>query len=80
VAAESYLSLLLGSEVAAATAALLRTAAPIEHPARDLLRAARLGLLPADDAEVARDFKKIKKGRLLSPVLWCAARSATEPL
>ena len=36
---------------------------------KDILRAARLPLLPADDPEVAKDLKKVAKGIALSPVL-----------
>jgi hypothetical protein len=44
--------------------------APIErHPAKDVLRSARLDLLPAVDASVARDLAKVKAGDQLSPVL-----------
>ncbi|TIH33891.1 hypothetical protein [Subtercola vilae] len=68
-AAVSYLTL-LGRPVDAdrLVAALART--PIVfHPAKDLLRASRLGLLPLDDPSVARDLKRIRKGKQLSPVL-----------
>ena len=37
--------------------------------AKDILRAAGLPLLPADDSEVASDLEKIKNGIKLSPVL-----------
>jgi hypothetical protein len=44
--------------------------APTVHPhAKDILRAARLTLLPADDVEVAKDLKKARKGTALSPIL-----------
>ena len=68
-AAVSYLTL-LGSPIDAdrLVAALARTPIVL-HPAKDLLRASKLGLLPTDDPSVARDLKKIKKGKQLSPVL-----------
>jgi hypothetical protein len=68
-AASDYLSLLLTR--AELTAVLRRLkAAPLTHrKAKDLLRASRLELLPADDVEVGRDLRKVRKGELLSPVL-----------
>jgi hypothetical protein len=45
-------------------------AAPIERrKAKDLLRASSLPRLPADNAHVAIDLAKVKKGIRLSPVL-----------
>ena len=45
-------------------------AAPVgSWRAKDILRAARLQLLPADDPEVARDLKHVTKGKPLSPIL-----------
>jgi len=41
----------------------LVTAAAVLRKAKNLLRASRLPLLPADDPDVARDLKKIRKGR-----------------
>ncbi|GGH99093.1 hypothetical protein ACFFGR_13015 [Arthrobacter liuii] len=68
-AAAAYLALLAPDDVAAAIAASLQ-AAPIQHrKAKDILRAARLVLLPPDNAHVASDLKKIKDGRKLSPIL-----------
>ena len=37
--------------------------------AKDILRAARLRLLPVDNPHVAADLSKIKKGQPLSPIL-----------
>lgn len=68
-AAESYLSLLMDLKLAKLVAKGLKKA-PIEHhPAKDLLRASNLALLPADDPAVMRDFAKVKAGDQLSPVL-----------
>jgi hypothetical protein len=68
-AAEDYLSLITSPAAAKALARRLR-AAPLEHrKAKDLLRASRLPLLATDNFHVARDLKKVKQGRLLSPVL-----------
>jgi hypothetical protein len=44
--------------------------APIQHfKAKDMLRAAALPLLPVDNAHVAADLAKVRKGKRLSPVL-----------
>lgn len=68
-AAASYLSLLSPQAVVDSLVAELR-AAPISHwKAKDLLRASGLPLLPADNAHVATDLKKVAKGVKLSPVL-----------
>jgi hypothetical protein len=68
-AAGNYLALLLPEAHVAAVVRKLR-AAPISHKkAKNLLRASRLQLLPADDPDVARDLEKIGKGKLLAPVL-----------
>jgi len=68
-AAANYLSLLLPPESATALVAELR-AAPIAHwKGKDLLRASRLRLLPADNAHVVADLKKVERGDKLSPVL-----------
>jgi len=68
-AAADYLSLVLDpSEVDARVKAL--KAAPITHrKAKDLLRASRLELLPAENLHVKKDLGKVQKGQLLSPVL-----------
>jgi hypothetical protein len=68
-AAAAYLSLLCPpADVKRLVIAL--KAAPIERrKAKDLLRAATLELLPADNAHVARDLAKVSDGTALSPVL-----------
>ncbi|GAC1596632.1 MAG: hypothetical protein NVS3B6_03360 [Pseudarthrobacter sp.] len=67
--AASYLSLLVVDDVVDSVVSALKDA-PIEHrKAKDILRAARLVLLPEDNAHVASDLKKIKKGKQLSPIL-----------
>jgi hypothetical protein len=69
-AAESFLSLLAGTEAAAKLAKALRKKQPLRHyAAKDILRASRLPLLGTDDSEVAADLEKIKNGERLSPVL-----------
>lgn len=72
-AAESYLSLLVGADAAAKLAKALRKKQPLRHfAAKDILRAANLALLAADDSEVAADLAKVRQGDKLSPVLLVA--------
>lgn len=69
-AAESYLSLLIGPATAAKIVKALRKEETLQHfAAKDILRAAGLPLLSADDSEVAADLDKVKAGKKLSPVL-----------
>jgi hypothetical protein len=69
-AAESYLSLLVGAEVASKLAKALRKQESLKnYAAKDLLRAANLPLLGPKDSEVATDLNKVKLGNKLSPVL-----------
>jgi hypothetical protein len=68
-AAARYLSLLLDQERSQTVARLLENAPLLHHRANDLLRASALPLLPSDDPEVAKDLKRVKKGKALSPVL-----------
>ena len=69
-AAESYLSLLIGSEGAAKLVKALRKKQPLKQfAAKDILRAADLPLLAPKDSEVAADLEKVKGGDKLSPVL-----------
>lgn len=69
-AAENYLSLLVGRIAAGMLVDALRAEQTLEHfAAKDLLRASGLPLLAVDDSEVTSDFKKVKKGDKLSPVL-----------
>ena len=68
-AASDYLSLLMGeSEVQAAVNAL-RGATITHRKAKDLLRASRLALLPPENAHVALDLDKVRRGDHLSPIL-----------
>lgn len=68
-AAESYLSLLATPERVATIVTALKSTLSVTFKAKDLLRAARLDLLPAVDVHVASDLKKIHSGKALSPVL-----------
>jgi hypothetical protein len=68
-AAEDYLSLVATPATAKALARRLRTAPLVRRKAKDLLRASRLPVLAPDNFHVAKDLKKVTKGKLLSPVL-----------
>jgi hypothetical protein len=68
-AAGSYLRLIADTGLVEVLVALLSQAPTVQQQAKDILRAARLPLLPADDPEVARDLKKVAKATPLSPVL-----------
>jgi hypothetical protein len=68
-AAEEYLSLVFEPEIATKLANKMRDAPLIRRKAKDLLRASRLPLLDETNPHVARDLKKIRKGKPLSPVL-----------
>jgi hypothetical protein len=69
-AAESYLALLVGRPAAARLVDDLQQELTLAHfAAKDILRAAGLPLLAADDSEVAADLKKVRDGKKLSPVL-----------
>ena len=68
--AVSYLTLLVGRDAAKALVKTLRKSNGLAHfAAKDILRAAGLALLGAEDSEVAQDLKKVKLGTNLSPVL-----------
>jgi hypothetical protein len=75
-AATDYLSLLFPERLAVSIVDGLHTAPLIRRKAKDVLRAARLPLLPADDPRVRRDLKRVSKGQLLSPVLLVRGRAA----
>jgi hypothetical protein len=68
-AASKYLALLCKAAETEAIVRSLRRAKPVEHAAKDLLRAAQLPLLPRDDPHVDADLKRIQKGKPLPPVL-----------
>jgi hypothetical protein len=68
-AAALFLSLVTRPDRARALCTALETAPTAQQHAKDILRAARLPLLPADDPEVAKDLKKVRKGTALSPIL-----------
>lgn len=68
-AAEKYLSLLFQPTQAKNIVAALRRAPTSYYQAKDLLRASQTHLLDSDNAAVAKNLKRIKKGKKLSPVL-----------
>ena len=69
-AAQSFLTLLVGLDSAIQLRKALKREKALSHfAAKDILRAASLGLLAADDPEVAADLEKVKVGQKLSPVL-----------
>jgi hypothetical protein len=68
-AAFKYLSLLCSDRKAHALVNSLRGSKPLEHAAKDILRAAQLPLLPSDESHVSEDLKRIQKGKALAPVL-----------
>lgn len=68
-AAFDYLELLYPPEEARRIVHRLRDAPLVVKKAKDIMRASRLPLLPADDAAVAKDLQAVRDGRKLSPVL-----------
>jgi hypothetical protein len=68
-AAANYLGLIATADVTAEIVGQLKKAPITTHQAKDLLRAARLDLLPTSDKHVAADLAKVIKGIKLSPVL-----------
>lgn len=73
-AAADYLSLLFPPEAVAALVEGLRSVEAVDRAAKDILRASRLPLLPADDPHVAKDLRKASRGDRLSPVLLVRGR------
>ena len=68
-AARSYLSLLLSPKEVDDVIARLHDVEVTTFKARDILRAAGLKALDAENRHVARDLKKIKNGEALSPII-----------
>jgi len=73
-AAEDYLSLLMAPATAKRLVGRLRTAAIAHRKAKELLRASRLPVLPPENFHVAKDLKKVRAGKKLSPVLLVRGR------
>ena len=68
-AAADYLALLADKPTVEQLTVKLRAGVIVHKKAKDILRAAQLGLLPDDNPHVAADLAKIKKGQPLSPIL-----------
>jgi hypothetical protein len=67
--AHRYMSLLYSDVEATKLLRALRQAKSSEYPAKDLLRASDLPLLPRDEPHVDADLKRIHKGKALAPIL-----------
>jgi hypothetical protein len=68
-AAADYLELLGDTRTVEAVVADLRAAPIVHKKAKDILRAAELELLSAENPHVRRDLIKINNGKALSPIL-----------
>lgn len=68
-AAMSYLSLLVNEDHAAAIVVKLKKTKVIEFKAKDVFRASGLSLLGISNLHVKKNFKKIKTGNKMSPIL-----------
>lgn len=68
-AAADYLSLIAEPDRVRTTVSALREAKPLYRKAKDILRAARLTLLPESNPHVQSDLAKISAGKKLSPIL-----------
>lgn len=65
----SYLSLQFTTVITKRLVRRARQGSPIQHVAKDILRASRLPLLPTQELHVADDLRKIRKGKPLSPII-----------
>lgn len=68
-AAADYLTMVAEPDRVDKTVAALRDAKTVYRKAKDILRAARLGLLPETNPHVKADLAKIHAGKKLSPIL-----------
>jgi len=68
-AAGDYLDLVAGSKTVKQLTKRLKAGEVVHKKAKDILRAARLNLLPVSNPHVAADLAKVKKGEALSPIL-----------
>jgi hypothetical protein len=76
-AAADYLDLLAEPHIVKQLTERLQAGVIVHRKAKDILRAAQLRLLSADNPHVARDLSKIKKGQPLSPILLVRGDFAT---
>lgn len=67
--AAEYLALVFPARAARTLAARLAKAKVEVHPAKNILRAARLTALPANNAKVRKDLGKIARAKKLPPIL-----------
>lgn len=68
-AAADYLDLIVGAEQVERIVTALRRAETVTKKAKDVMRASRLPLLPADNVHVKHNVHRVRDGRKLSPVL-----------
>ncbi|HUO38330.1 MAG TPA: hypothetical protein VMU34_11005 [Mycobacterium sp.] len=68
-AAADYLSMVAEPQTVEKTVAALENTDTVFREAKDILRAARLVLLPATNPHVQSDLSKIAEGKKLSPIL-----------
>ena len=68
-AAESFLGLIISLTSAAQIVGEMKKAPLLKFKAKDILRASGLKALGEDNAHVAKDLKKIKEGKKMSPLL-----------
>lgn len=68
-AATDYLTMVAEPKSVDKTVAALRDAETVYRKAKDILRAARLALLPKGNVHVKADLAKIGAGKKLSPIL-----------
>lgn len=73
-AAADYLSLVAPAGEVAKVVEALKSAQTEHRKAKDLLRASRLSLLPAENVHVKKDLAKVDAGKALSPVLLVRGR------
>jgi hypothetical protein len=73
-AAADYLSLVAPAGEVAKLVDALKSAKTEHRKAKDLLRASRLSLLPAENVHVKKDLAKVAAGKRLSPVLLVRGR------
>ena len=68
-AAADYLSMIAEEPAVTGTVAALQSAETVFRKAKDILRAARLKLLPVDNPHVRTELARIGAGKKLSPIL-----------
>ena len=76
-AAADYLTLVAEPDRVDKTVAALRDAKTVYRKAKDILRAARLDVLPVKNPHVKADLARIKAGKKLSPILLVRPAAAT---